>query len=134
MCNLAPGNTRAVRHLAQLALEGFAPGSTPLSLTGITDDSPALTAMAKAQLLRNGTALDQGCFAEELLKVVSQGNTVRNVINLWAGKEPLVLELVEQQPHSTHRLRRYRIRYADRAEHLLVGATSENKIYLAWPL
>ncbi|TDP61251.1 serine hydrolase domain-containing protein [Roseateles toxinivorans] len=134
MCNLAPGNTRAVRHLAQLALEGFAPGSTPLSLPGIPDDSPALTSMAKAQLLRNGTALDQGCFAEELLKVVSHGNAVRNVINLWAGDEPLVFELVEQQCRATHRLRRYRIRYTHRVEHLLVGTTSENKIYWAWPL
>ena len=134
MCNLAPGNTRAVRYLAQFALESFAPGSTPLSLNPIPDDSPALTAMIKAQLFRNGTALDQDCFAEELLHVVAHGNAVRNVINLWAGVEPLDFALVEQQHHATHRLRRYRIRYSERVEHLLVGTTANDRIYWAWPL
>lgn len=134
MCNLAPRNTRAVRYLAQLALEGFAPGSTPLSLAPLRDDAPALTAMARAQLLRNGTALDSDCFAEELLHVVAHGSAVRNVINLWTGVEPLGFDLVEQQRHATHRVRRYRILYAERAEHLLVGTTPDDKIYWAWPL
>jgi hypothetical protein len=134
MSNLAPGNTRAVRYLAQLALEGYAPGSTPLSLATIPDDAPALTAMASAQLFRNGTALDQSCFAEELLHVVAHGSAVRNVINLWTGVEPLAFELVEQQQHPTHRLRRYRVRYPDRVEHVLVGTTPAHKIYWAWPL
>jgi CubicO group peptidase (beta-lactamase class C family) len=134
MCNLAPGNTRAVRYLAQLALESFAPGSTPLSLHSIPDDSPALTARIKAQLFRNGSALDQDCFADELLHVVAHGNAVRNVINLWTGIEPLAFELVEQQRHATHSLRRYRIRYPERVEHLLVGTTPQDKIYWAWPL
>lgn len=134
MCNLAPGNTRAVRYLAQLALEGAAPGSTPLSLAPIEDDSPGLSAMVKTQLFRNGTALDPSCFAEELLHVVAHGSAVRNVINLWTGIEPQSFELVEQQRHPTHRLRRYRIRYAERVEHLLVGTTPEDKIYWAWPL
>lgn len=134
MCNLAPGNTRAVRYLAQLCLEGAAPGSTPLSLAPIADDSPGLSAMVKTQLFRNGTALDPSCFAEELLHVVAHGSAVRNVINLWTGVEPLSFELVEQQRQATHRLRRYRIRYTDRVEHLLVGITPEDKIYWAWPL
>lgn len=134
MCNLAPGNTRAVRYLAQLALEGFAPGSTPLSLHPIPDDAPALTAMVKAQLFRNGTALEQDCFADELLHVVAHGSAVRNVINLWTGVEPQSFELVEQQRLATHCLRRYRIRYPERVEHLLVGTTPQDKIYWAWPL
>jgi Beta-lactamase len=134
MCNLAPGNTRAVRYLAQLALESFSPGSTPLSLHPIPDDSPALTAMIKAQLFRNGTALDRDCFADELLHVVAHGSAVRNVINLWTGVEPLSFDLLEQQRLATHRLRRYRIGYAERVEHLLVGTTPQDKIYWAWPL
>jgi CubicO group peptidase (beta-lactamase class C family) len=134
MCNLAPRNTRAARYLAQLALESFAPGSTPLSLHPIPDDAPILTARIKAQLFRNGTALDRDCFADELLHVVAHGSAVRNVINLWTGVEPLSFELVEQQRHATHRLRRYRIRYAERVEHLLVGTTPQDKIYWAWPL
>lgn len=134
MCNLAPGNTRAARYLAQLALEGVAPGSTPLSLHPIPDDAPALTAMIKAQLFRDGTTLDRDCFADELLHVVAHGSAVRNVINLWTGVEPLSFDLVEQQRHATHRLRRYRIRYPERVEHLLVGTTPQDKIYWAWPL
>jgi D-alanyl-D-alanine carboxypeptidase len=134
MCNLAPGNTRAVRYLAQFALESVAPGSTPLSLHPISDQSPALTAMIKAQLFRNGTALDQDCFADELLHVVAHGNAVRNVINLWTGVEPLAFDLVEEQRQATHSMRRYRIRYPERVEHLLVGTTPQDKIYWAWPL
>jgi hypothetical protein len=134
MCNLAPRNTRAVRYLAQLALESFAPGSTPLSLHPIADDSPALTARIKSQLFRNGTALDRDCFADELLHVVAHGSAVRNVINLWTGVEPLAFDLVEQQRHATHSLRRYRICYPERVEHLQVGTTPQDKIYWAWPL
>jgi CubicO group peptidase (beta-lactamase class C family) len=134
MCNLAPRNTRAIRYLAQFALESFVPGSTPLSLHPITDDSPALTARIKAQLFRDGTALDENCFADELLHVVAHGSEVRNVINLWTGVEPLAFDLVEQQRHATHCLRRYRIRYPERVEHLLVGTTPQDKIYWAWPL
>jgi hypothetical protein len=90
--------------------------------------------MARAQLFRNGSALDPGCFAEELLHVVAHGSAVRNVINLWTGVEPLSFDLVEQQRHATHRLRRYRIRYPEHVEHLLVGTTPQDKIYWAWPL
>jgi D-alanyl-D-alanine carboxypeptidase len=134
MCNLAPGNTRAVRCLAQLTLEAWVPGSTALSLPVLDDDLPALTAMIRAQLFRNGTALDPSCFAEELLHVVAHGNAVRNVINLWTGVEPQAFDLVEQDIHATHRMRRYRIRYAERVEHVLVGITPEQRIHWAWPL
>lgn len=134
MCNLAPGNTRAVRYLAQFALESVAPGSTPLSLHPIPDQSPDLTARIQAQLFRNGTALDPDCFADELLHVVAHGSAVRNVINLWTGVEPLAFDLVEEERHATHSMRRYRIRYPERVEHLLVGTTPQDKIYWAWPL
>lgn len=134
MCNLAPRHTRAIRCLAQLALEGWAPGSTPLSLVPIADDQPSLTAMVKAQLLRNGTEPDPRCFAEELLHVMTHGSAVRNVGNLWTGVEPQAFELVEQELHATHCMRRYRIRYAERVEHLRVGLTPDGRIYWAWPL
>lgn len=134
MCNLAPGNTRAVRYLAQQALEDFAPGSTPLSLAPMRDDDPGLTATARTQLLRQGDTLDVEGLAEELRHVVAHGSTVRNVINLWAGVEPRAFELVEQHASPTHRLRRYRITYPERSEHLLVGTTPERKIFWAWPL
>ena len=133
MCNLAPGNTRAVRYLAQMALEGFAPGSTPLSLDLQPDDAPDLTARARAQLLRQG-ALDPSCFAEELTRVAEGGGAVRNVINLWSGQEPQVFGLVESHGYTTHLLRRYRVSYPERVEHLLVGTTPTGQIYWAWPL
>jgi hypothetical protein len=31
-------------------------------------------------------------------------------------------------------LRRYRIRYAERIDHVLVGLTPDRRIYWAWPL
>jgi CubicO group peptidase (beta-lactamase class C family) len=135
MCNLAPGNTRAIRYLAQLALEGFAPGSSPLSLPVREDDDPGLTAMIRSQLLRKpGESLDHTCFADELLRVAEHGSAVRNVINLHTGVEPLSFELVETHGEAAFNLRRYRIRHADRIDHLLVGLTPERRIYWAWVL
>jgi D-alanyl-D-alanine carboxypeptidase len=133
MCNHAPGNTRAIRHLAQLALEGFAPGSTPWSLPVLTDAEPALTAMIRSQLLRKpGETLNAACFAEELLRVAEHGSSVRSVINLYTGVEPLGFDLVETHRDAAFGLRRYRIRYAERAEHVLVGLTPDHRIYWAW--
>lgn len=134
MCNLAPGNTRAMRYLAQKSLEAMAPGSTPLALAPIADDVPALTATARTQLLRDGDVLDRRCFADELLRVASRGGAVRNVINVWAGSAPLRFDLVEEQRAATHRFRRYRLAYPERTEHLLVGTTPEDTIFWAWPL
>ena len=135
MCNLAPGNTRAIRYLAQLALEGFAPGSTPLSLSAHEDDEPALTSMIQSQLLRKpGEALNPACFAEELLRVAEHGSAVRNVINLYTGVAPLSFELVETQCEAAFDLRRYRVRYAERIDHVLVGLTPDQRIYWAWVL
>lgn len=134
MCNLAPGNTRAVRHLASQALEAWAPGSTPLSLNPMHDDAPGLTATARAQLFRQGDTLDRSCFADELLRVAAHGSAVRGVPNLWTGTEPLGFELVEQQVQPGYRMRRYRTTYADRTEHLLVGTTPQDRIYWAWPM
>jgi CubicO group peptidase (beta-lactamase class C family) len=94
MCNLAPGNTRAIRCLAQAALEAFQPGSTPLSLPTLVDDAPELTATVRAQLLRRGAAPDPACFAEELQRVIRHGTAARGVLDLWAGEEPLGFELV----------------------------------------
>jgi hypothetical protein len=59
---------------------------------------------------------------------------VRNVINLHTGVEPLSFELVETHGEAAFNLRRYRIRHADRIDHLLVGLTPERRIYWAWVL
>jgi CubicO group peptidase (beta-lactamase class C family) len=135
MCNLAPGNTRAIRHLAQQALEGYAPGSTPLSLPPIEDRAPALTAAALAQLIRRpGEELDAERFADELKNVAQHGGSVRRMPNLWAGVEPERVELVSELGAPTHRLRRHRLVYADRTEHLLAGFTPEGRLYWAWVL
>lgn len=135
MCNQAPGHTRAIRHLAQAALEAFAPGSTPLSLPVIADPDPVLTERIRGQLLREpGTAPDLSCLADELLRVAEHGNPVRTVPSLFAGTMPQAFELVQHQWQPTHAWRRYRLSYADRTEHVLVGTTPEGLIHWAWPL
>ena len=133
MCNLAPGNTRAVRFLAQMALEGFVPSSTPLSLELQSDDAPDLTASARAQFLRQG-AFDPSFFSEEMIRMAERGGAVRNVVNLWSGTEPQIFGLIESHRYPTHLVRRYRVAYPERVEHLSVGTTSTGKIYWAWPL
>ena len=135
MCNLAPGHTRAIRHLAQAALEGFAPGSTPLSLPVMADPDPLLTQRVRSQLLREpGTAPDLSCLADELRRVAEHGSPVRTVPNLYAGAPPQGFELVLRQPHLTHTWHRYRLTYPDRVEHVLVGTTPDRRIFWAWAL
>jgi CubicO group peptidase (beta-lactamase class C family) len=135
MCNQAPGHTRAIRHLAQSGLEAFAPGSTPLSLPALTDPEPALTQRVRGQLLREpGSAPDLTCLADELRRVAEHGSPVRTVPNLFAGAQPLALELVQQQVRDTHTWKRYRLRYPERVEHVLVGLTPDGRIFWAWPL
>ena len=135
MCNLAPGHTRAIRHLAQRALEHFAPGSTALSLPVLDDDEPQLSARLRAQLLRaSGAAADNAALAEELQRVAAHGSAVRTVPNLHAGMPPDRFDLVYRQAHGTHRWLRYRIGYADRTEHALVGLTPEDHLFWAWCL
>ena len=135
MCNQAPGHTRAIRYLAQAALEGFAPGSTPLALPVIADEDTSTTDRIRTQLLRTpGTAPDLSCLAEELQRVAEHGSPVRTVPNLFAGDPPLGFDLVERLAHSTHTWHRYRLTYPDRIEHVLVGTTPAGRIHWAWPL
>lgn len=134
LCNLAPGNTRAIRAIAQVALEAAAPGSTPLGLVPLADAEPDLTALIRAQLIRRGAAADRDCFAPELQTTIDKGGSVRGVLDLWSGEEPSAFTLVEEQLHGPSRMRRYRMVYGDRTEHVLVGLTNTNKIYWIWPL
>lgn len=135
MCNQAPGHTRAIRHLAQQALEGFAPGSTPLSLPVLADPDPVLTQRIRSQLLREpGTASDLSCLTDELRRVAEHGSPVRTVPNLYAGAPPQAFDLVQRQPHDTHTWHRYRLTYPDRIEHVLVGTTPDSRIFWAWAL
>lgn len=135
MCNLAPGHTRFIRYVAQWALEAFSSGATPLSLTGLEDDSPALTLQARSVLLRQpGTLPGRDVLAEELQRVAAHGSAVRTVVNLHSGHTPLAFSLVEQQIRDAGRLRRYRLLYPERTEHVLVGTTPEGRLHWAWPL
>jgi hypothetical protein len=65
---------------------------------------------------------------------IDRGGSVRGVLNLWSGVEPTAFELVEDAPAPGGRLRRYRITYADRIEHILIGTNALGRIYWAWPL
>jgi CubicO group peptidase (beta-lactamase class C family) len=134
LCNLAPGNTRAIRAVAQAALEATAPGSTPLGLAQVHDAETALTNLIRAQLIRRGAPADRDCFAPELQTAIDKGGSVRGVLDLWSGEDPAAFTLVEEQHHGASRMRRYRIVYRDRTEHVLVGLTHESKIYWIWPL
>lgn len=134
MCNLAPGHTRGIRHVAQTALEGFAPGSTALSLPVMHDQDPGLTRRLHDQLLREpGTAPDLSGLADELRRVAEHGSPVRTVPNLFTGTWPQRFELVQRQAMATHTWHRYRLTYADRTEHVLAGTTPDGRLCWAWP-
>jgi D-alanyl-D-alanine carboxypeptidase len=134
LCNLAPGNTRAIRALSQMALEGFAPGSTPLALAPLPDQRPDLTATARRQLVRSGDTLDLDSLAPELRITAEKAGPVRGLLNLWEGEPPREFALVEERMEGAGRLRRYRVTHPQRIEHLQVGTDAQDKIYWAWPL
>ncbi len=133
LCNLAPGNTRAIRAIAQRALEEFAPGSTPLSLEPVPDRAPAFTATVRRQLLRAAWPPDRDCFAPALQTAIDRAGA-RGLPNLWAGEEPLGFALVGEQEGQGRVWRRYRLTYAARTEHLSIGMTADGRIDWAWPL
>lgn len=58
----------------------------------------------------------------------------RPLLNLWTGVEPEAFEFVEAHAAPGGQLRRYRIRYTDRIEHVQVGLTSDERMYWAWGL
>jgi CubicO group peptidase (beta-lactamase class C family) len=135
MCNQAPGHTRHIRYLAQLALEAFCPGSTPLCLPVIEEDDPALAARIRAQLLRApGAAPEMSGLADELRRVAEHGSAVRTVPNLNTGVEPDDFELVERHAQPGGQWRRYRLHHADRVEHVFVGVTPQGLLHWAWGL
>lgn len=134
LCNLASGTTRPIRAVAQRALEDFAPGTTPLGLPLLADAAPEVTAMIRRQLVRQGDTLDRDCFAPELQATIDKAGTVRGMINLWTGEDLEGFDLVEDSPTSTGRMRRYRLSYAARTEHVCVGVTADGKIHWVWPL
>lgn len=134
VCNHAPGNTRAIRALAQAALEAFVPGATPLALRPVKDNRPDLTATVRKQLIRSDGTIDREAFAPELQAAIDKGGPVRGVVNLWTGVEPQSFDLIEEYHEGSDLFRRYRLRYSDRIEHLLVGTAADGKIFWAWPL
>lgn len=133
MSNFAPGNTRAVRYLAQLALETAAPGATPLASPTLIDTEPSLSGLAHEQLFREDSSPNLAHFAPALRQVIERGG-IRGLINLWAGTAPTGFSLVGEQHHKQGLMRRYRATYPDRVEHVLVGFTQKRQIYWAWPL
>jgi CubicO group peptidase (beta-lactamase class C family) len=135
MCNHAPGHTRFIRYLAQMVLERFAPGTTPLSLGLLKPPDPAFEHRFRSQFLRApGQETDPSHFAEELRLVAEHGSRVRNVPNLWSAHEAAAVSLVEDIPLQGSRFRRVRLSYGSRVEHFLVGTTPEERIHWAWGL
>lgn len=135
MCNVAPGHSRWVRALGLMALEGYAPGSTPLGLPTTPDDQPELGALVRKLLLRRpGEEPDLDRLAPEICCLAKPGPARRPLLNLWAGVEPEAFEFIEAHPVQGGQLRRYRIRYLDRTEHVQVGLTSDERLYWAWGL
>lgn len=88
------------------------------------------SARVRSQLLREpGSAADPACLADELRFVAERGNPVRTGPNLWRGVLPERFDLVQQVLQPTHQWHRYRLTYAGRVEHVLVGITPERRIH-----
>ena len=134
MSNLAPGNTRTIRAIALQAMEDLVPGSTPLAQQAIDDGRPDLTARVRQQLFRQGYDADPKCFAPAMRLALDLAGAPRGMLNLWTGVEPEAFDLVEHAAIRGGVMRRYRIRYADRIEHLHVQLNDAGQISWVWPL
>lgn len=133
LADIAPGNTRAVRATAQRLLEAYVPGSTPLALDVIADTAPDFTRIVREQLLRRGAPADLARFTPALRLGIECAGP-RGVVDLWAGEEPQTFELVDEQREPRRTMRRYRLTYLERVEHVSVGRTADGLIDWAWPL
>lgn len=130
---VAPGNTRAVRAIAQEMLEAYRPGATPRALRPIPDAAPGFTAVVRDQLLRGERPIDPARFAPAMRIAIERAGS-RGVLDLWAGTAPDAFELVDHYDEGGRTMRRYRLTYPQRVEHLLAGMSTEGLIDWAWPL
>jgi hypothetical protein len=117
LCDLAPGNTRAIRSIGAHALEAFAPGSTLSSLTPIKDEDPALTRRLLSEVLRPEGEADLTRFSASM----QPWPGTRGAPNFWAGAAPASVDLVSIDDEPGRAMRRYRLTYGDRTEHISVG-------------
>lgn len=131
--DVAPGNTRAVRAIAQRMLETYRPGSTPLALGAVADTFPEFTRIVREQLLRGGAPANPVRFARSMRLAIERAGP-RGVLDFWAGHEPQAFELVDEYNERGTLMRRYRLTYSERVEHVLVGMTADGLIDWAWPL
>lgn len=129
LCDLAPGNTRAIRAIALRAIEEQAPGATPLSLEPILPEDDLKTGIM-AQVFRADAVPDLTCFAPSM----HPGPGTRGILNFQAGGGPDTIELVERAVQAGRQMRRYRVHHADRIEHVSVGIDDNGLIDWAWPL
>jgi CubicO group peptidase (beta-lactamase class C family) len=117
----------ALRSIVLETAESLQPDSTPLSLPPIRDDMPALTASFRTMLHRGGTQLDPDRFAPEIAVLLKRDAGRQPFPN--RGGEPVAFELVERLDEPGGTVRRYRARYAARADHYTVGYAPDGRIY-----
>lgn len=129
-CDSAPGNSRTIRSIAVRALERFAPGATPLSLPGVTDDDAGLSQRVLAQLIRPDGPRDLSCFTASMHPVPG----ARDTLSFWTGVHPQTIDLVSVHDEQGRQMRRYRLTYSERTEHLSVGVADGGRIDWAWTL
>ncbi len=120
----------AVARIAHEAAEGFAPGSTAISLVPMRDPDPALAAEARAMLLRGGRPLDPGRFAPEIACLLGRpaGEKAAPPDRTAAGLLDLNLVEAFDEDGGGH-VRRYRCVYADRVEHMAFAYARDGRIY-----
>lgn len=125
----AGSSSLAQRHIGQEVAEALAPGSTPYSLKPIADRDQSSTSAARALLYRGKAEPDRGSFGPEMRALLDGPIGLDAVPNLTSRGHPDSFELVQETRRLNGHVRRYRLRFGDRLEHLSFGYTPDRRIY-----
>lgn len=129
--NVRLDSARVQQHIAWMAAEAMAPGTTILTLPALADDRPDLTATARKLVLRGDATPDRSLLARELLTVIDGGG--RAVWNRRGPGTPRKFELIDQYRLGDGLMRRYRIVFDDIVEHVRVAYTVAGLAYWVFP-
>ena len=128
LSNVDAGTSRPLRQIGQELAEAIAPGSTPYSLMPVPDRNPELTAAAKTLVVHGDVKSNPKQFAPEMLAQI-EGPIGADAVMMFSARNPDSFQLVHETVRPNERIRRYRLTYGERFDHISFCYTPDNLIY-----
>lgn len=118
-----------MRQACLMLMEEVAPGSTPLSLSPIADDTPELTARTLRLLARGDASPDPAMLAPEIARLIGKPAIASVLPNLGTDPSAVGWTPVEQFEELGGVVRRYRLARDGRIRHVAVAYAPDGRIY-----